>query len=274
MSFCNVCDIVFCAQCWDAQLPHRLRKLGPGGIPHEKTLASVAQKVQNVFEPPTDAFIREQLHISDAETAWFGIYRPEDGPPLFQDYGRFVHLMASTHEGKNGIWSAILQGRSQGTLRDIRTPSLVSFVGETGAGKSTLIKLLVDLSTESYENYPTPVVGVSGVDLPTSEDVHLYADPCTAYSEAPVLFADCEGLTGGTREPLGAVFKQKRRRSNSGETESTDRLTRKGRPTSEREITWADNARSRSREFAVTNLYPRLLYTFSDVVVFVLRNHR
>lgn len=30
----------------------------------------------------------------------------------------------------------------------------------------------------------------------------------------------------------------------------------------------------RKREFAVSQLYPRVLYTFSDVVVFVLRNPR
>ena len=44
--------------------------------------------------------------------------------------------------------------------------------------------------------------------------------------------------------------------------------------TSEREITWADTNIKQSREYAVTNLYPRLLYTFSDVVVFVLKNPR
>ncbi|UPX14192.1 uncharacterized protein EKO05_0004682 [Ascochyta rabiei] len=43
---------------------------------------------------------------------------------------------------------------------------------------------------------------------------------------------------------------------------------------SERELGWADTNSLRSREFAVTNLYPRLLYTFSDVIVFVLKNPR
>lgn len=44
--------------------------------------------------------------------------------------------------------------------------------------------------------------------------------------------------------------------------------------TSEREILWADTNEKRSREFMATHLYPRLLYTFSDVVVFVLNNPR
>lgn len=37
-------------------------------------------------------------------------------------------------------------------------------------------------------------------------------------------------------------------------------------------IEWANTEESRQREYAVRELYPRLLYTFSDVVVFVLRN--
>lgn len=38
-----------------------------------------------------------------------------------------------------------------------------------------------------------------------------------------------------------------------------------------RPIRWATDAR-RDRQFIVENLYPRLLYTFSDVVVLVMRN--
>lgn len=115
--------------------------------------------------------------------------------------------------------------------------------------------------------YPTPVVGASGVTDPTSEDVHLYADPVTATSEAPLFFADCEGLLGGEREPMST--KLKRSLKPNGSNDQPPRI-----PVSERELEWADTTSLRSREFAVTNLYPRLLYTFSDVIVFVLRNPR
>ena len=43
---------------------------------------------------------------------------------------------------------------------------------------------------------------------------------------------------------------------------------------SERKILWADTPARRTRQFAVTHLYPRLLYTFSDTIVFVLKNPR
>lgn len=43
--------------------------------------------------------------------------------------------------------------------------------------------------------FPSPVVGSAINDkLPTSGDVHLYADPSTAPEQTPMLFADCEGL--------------------------------------------------------------------------------
>ena len=39
-------------------------------------------------------------------------------------------------------------------------------------------------------------------------------------------------------------------------------------------LAWADSARTQSRQHSVRELYPRILYTFSDVVVFVLREAR
>ena len=144
-----------------------------------------------------------------------------------------------------------------------------------GAGKSTIIKLVIDLlSTREAETFPSPVVGAAGLDLPTSGDVHLYSDPQTMWSNSPILYADCEGLEGGEREPLGARLTRKDKNSKVGRVDSFEKKVQKVYHTSEREITWADTNVKRSREYAVTHLYPRLLYTFSDVVVFVLRNPR
>ena len=145
---------------------------------------------------------------------------------------------------------------------------------EIGAGKSTIIKMVIDLSTKDNENFPSPVVGAAGLDLPTSGDVHLYSDPQTSKSNNPILYADCEGLEGGERVPLGARLLKKDKGSRPGRIGSFEKKVQRAQHTSEREITWADTNAKRSREFTVTHLYPRLLYTFSDVIVFVLKNPR
>jgi energy-coupling factor transporter ATP-binding protein EcfA2 len=190
-----------------------------------------------------------------------GCHRPADGGnPTFLDYGRFVQLLSTTSDS----WQSSFQHAH--SSRDNRTPSLVSFVGQTGHGKSTLVKLLVDLHISHTQVFSTPVVGAPGGTDPTSENVHLYSDPVTATSETPLLYADCEGLLGGEREPISAKLKRTLQKS--------DKVDPLPSPVSERELAWADNSSVRSRQFAVTHLYPRLLYTFSDVIVFVLKNPR
>lgn len=288
--YCNVCKCSFCNACWDAFFLHRQPpRKGRGETPHEKTDPTIAEKVQKVMFPPADDWAREQLYKDDEITSWFGkiiqadtsapnsindlvtgIERPSDfGPPMFQDYGRFAELMACTDPIKTNPGNTFVENM-RSLDRDNRTPSLVSFVGQTGAGKSTLVKLLINLGLQDAESYSSPVVGPPGAHLPTSEDVHLYMDPRTADSQGPLLYADCEGLEGGEREPLGAKFRKKRQK----DVDPKEKALKSSRIISERELRWANGPLERSREFAVTNLYPRLLYTFSDVIVFVLRNPR
>ena len=144
----------------------------------------------------------------------------------------------------------------------------------SGAGKSTIIKLVIDLSRQSGKVFSTPVVGSVRLDLPTSSDVHLYSDPETSKLDTPILYADCEGLDGGERDPLGAKLRKKDKQTKPGRIGSFERKIQRVHHASEREILWADTHAKRGREFAVTHLYPRLLYTFSDVIVFVLKNPR
>lgn len=97
-----------------------------------------------------------------------------------------------------------------------------------------------------------------------------------------MLFADCEGLNGGERIPRGLKHRTFTRDEASGirptlrpllHVESKAKLKR-SRYSSQRNILWASTPAMKKREYSVTQLYPRLLYTFSDVVVFVLRNPR
>ena len=131
----------------------------------------------------------------------------------------------------------------------------------------------------SQVRFPSPVVGSVNDNVPVSADVHLYADPDTILTESPVLYADCEGLEGGESAPRAETLTLQDRASemNSQRKGSLEPNTRKrhrrkgyGAP---RNLIWATGDLEKSkREYAVTELYPKVLYTFSDVVVFVLRN--
>ena len=155
-----------------------------------------------------------------------------------------------------------------------------------GAGKSAIVKLLINYqdmkaNRTAKAKFSSPVVGSVNDNIPVSADVHLYADPHTIMSNTPVLYADCEGLEGGESPPKTELNKMRVRALRNGlpheilsETGSRKggKLSKKRNKVS-RKLSWALGDKERSkREFAVTELYPKVLYTFSDVVVFVLRN--
>lgn len=63
---------------------------------------------------------------------------------------------------------------------------------------------------QADSSFESPVAGSMKHDKsPTSGDVHLYADPETAYTRLPMLYADCEGLSGGEMEPAANKLRQK-----------------------------------------------------------------
>ncbi|THW57327.1 hypothetical protein D6D20_08067 [Aureobasidium pullulans] len=257
-SYCNVCTFSMCEYCWKRQLTHK-NNASQNDIPHEKTPRSLARKTQAVFNPNIGEDERQKLHCEDVLTSWFGVHREDSARPLLRDYGRFEGLMASTRQ--------LAEENHSYLDPSARYPSFVSFVGQTGAGKSSLIKLIIDLGAKTPALFDTPVVGAVGNTSPTSTDVHLYVDPPTVDSDHPILYADCEGLEGGEREPVAAkAIKQRAKKAIPGVSDHSFHHV------SERDLIWADKSWRKTREFAVRELYPRLLYTFSDVIVFVLKN--
>jgi hypothetical protein len=138
---------------------------------------------------------------------------------------------------------------------------------------------VTDEFSDTNTQFSSPVTGSINDNVPTSGDVHLYSDPITHISNQPMLYADCEGLDGGENVPRGARFKVRddaappppRSHSSNNDPHFRKKL-RKVAHSSQRDLAWAIDPETQKREYAVTQLYPRLLYTFSDVVVFVLRN--
>ncbi|KAI0555301.1 FabD/lysophospholipase-like protein [Xylaria curta] len=156
--------------------------------------------------------------------------------------------------------------------------------------------------TDRNAPFPSPVTSSNNDRVPTTGDVHLYADPLSYYGKTPMLYADCEGLDGGEAIPRGLRHRAKemsdyvdrmhsssagnaraaqlsaniadRASSANRRLQTVKKKLQKCRHASQRDITWAITPETKKREYAVTQLYPRLLYTFSDVVVFVMRNPR
>ncbi|KAI1325062.1 FabD/lysophospholipase-like protein [Xylariaceae sp. FL0255] len=234
---CN--DLCFCEVCWDKWVLHAPGATGWGGKPHEKVDPTLLKRLREVLEPSrTEAEHEEELE-QDRDTTWFGFDRDSSGQPSLVDHGRYATMMAES-----------LCGRTTD-----RYPQFVSFIGET--------------VTSSKYDY-----------IPTTGDVHLYADPSSFFGNSPLLLADCEGLNGGEALPKAlrrdSTMKSRSLRSITVSTSplsnTTTRLT--SVHSSHRSIVWAKSPRTRKREYTVQYLYPKILYTFSDVVVFVARNPR
>ncbi|KAK3934638.1 hypothetical protein QBC46DRAFT_347432 [Diplogelasinospora grovesii] len=275
LALCSTCRAYYCDGCWLRQPVHRPGRAAPNT--HEKVDLGLYLRLWSTFNP--DPRRQDELHREDEETTWFAVRRGDstgtNQQKILHDSGRYASLVANGSEGKHLL----------------RFPSIVSFVGQTGAGKSTLLKMLIErqfpwLADEMdkaacEEQFPTPVVGsFENSTVPTSGDVHLYADPSTYFAQCPMFFVDSEGLEGGQLSPVATRTREEdraaSRRMRTGR--NRNRLTKTKRWRFSREVSrpigWMDAPEKDKREFAVTHFYPRILYTFSDVIVFVLRNAR
>jgi hypothetical protein len=224
-------------------------------VPHEKADLGIVRRLSNILTPP---------HVHDPDSAWFGVDPDAPDAPVFCDYGQYASIIGNTAMGEFKT----------------RYPRLVSFIGQVGAGKSTLVKMLIDQHVRQIDptwelHAPSPAVGSARYDhMSTSGVVHLFADPSTSLGQFPMLYADCDDLEGGEALPVSAQSSASsagsRERSESWSFKRPAGVTELARGT-QRAILWAGLPELRKRHLYVTEANLWLLYTFSDTIVFVLR---
>ncbi|KAM0227446.1 hypothetical protein ACHAP5_012176 [Fusarium lateritium] len=231
------------------------------------------------------------LHVDDLWSTWFGVAHERSGHfPQLSIYPRLQTLVDNTADRPPRQY-----------------PSLISFVGDTGSGKSTLIRALIRmLAPRAQESFQVPVQGTAGDGFDsTSSDVHLFADPHTGATEVPRFFVDCEGFSGtdtpvarqlvldAAKAPVSRATQDGTLRSAPAPVrEVVDPLARHTSSASIRvDLQWGKvlapveaqttlgrkrpgQVDPKSRSMVVKTIYPRLLYAFSDVVCFVTNNSR
>ena len=216
------------------------------------------------------------MHDEDLHSLWFWIAGDDQHSTgvRFEDLPRFSRLVAD-HRQRNNLETCF--------------PRLVSLVGTTGAGKSTLIRMMLEKpwvtdETRGSDAEFVPIVGKRNSTVPTSGDVHLYADflPEEEFPDRPIFYADCEGFDGGAVAPAGS-FAHIRNRGEYGRKENRARsylsellryLIGQARTRTFGLSSLVNEGKLPTRDTMIKKLFPRLLYNFSDVVIFVVKEPR
>ena len=121
--------------------------------------------------------IEEQrtLHKKDIWSMWFGVPHQQERPNLYV-YPVLDFLIENARSARHVI------------LKE-QFPSLVSFFGDTGGGKSTIIRALIrNAAQNDTDSAPIPGNNANR-HKSTSGDVHLYADPASIGKEVPLFYA-------------------------------------------------------------------------------------
>ena len=110
LSLCDICNKVYCEECWKFPLTHRKPK--PGDLPHVKTDIELGRKIEACIAPKFNEAELERLHIQDQQTLWFDC----DNDAQFFEHDRLDELLFNYSTDR----------------RSKLCPGIVSFMGQTG----------------------------------------------------------------------------------------------------------------------------------------------
>ncbi|KAF5540994.1 calcium-independent phospholipase A2 [Fusarium mexicanum] len=204
-SRCRICnrrgragELVFCMGCGNSKRPaHRAclardrqhvmsprRRLSVGEEECKELDYSDYVFTRYLLQPPAPNQ-KLELHTKDATCAWIGVPSLQRfDKPQIHVWPRLQDLLQMSRKAKPGQY-----------------PKLVSFIGETGSGKSTLIRSMIQMARPDHpEGESVPVPGSpSDRFASTSSDIHAYSDPLTLSTKYPIVYADCEGFVGSEK---------------------------------------------------------------------------
>lgn len=127
--YCGACTQRYCERCWKRRPGHK--KKNPGSANHMKVPYANHVHFEQILHPRWDDETRRVMHDGDLHSLWFWIAGDDlhNTGVRFEDLPRFSRLVAD-HRQRNNLEACF--------------PRLVSFVGTTGAGKSTLIRMMLE----------------------------------------------------------------------------------------------------------------------------------
>jgi energy-coupling factor transporter ATP-binding protein EcfA2 len=177
---------------------------------HEKQSALADGCIQVIVPPKVDDRTQIEHHRFDQQAEWFRVtmtsLTAQGEEPILQVSDRFKKLCNPGAQFSLGQY-----------------PSLVSFVGDTGVGKSTLVRamntvgIVEQMQSAGIMDWRhvfgcqlhgpvTRATSARKTTRPTSVGVHLYRDQTIVHvrddhgnqEDVPILYADCEGFSAGS----------------------------------------------------------------------------